>query len=74
MSQLQEGGEGAEWCGAFSRGGAREGGGYLGGALTGSVALPVEVLAASFAFAGRPVVGGVDRALQVDPRPRGDDL
>lgn len=54
--------------GGASRGGARGGAWVPGwGALTGSVALPVEVLAASFAFAGRPVVGGVDRALQVDP-------
>lgn len=53
--------------GAFSRGGARGGAQVPGGALTGSVALPVEVLAASFAFAGRAIVGGVNRALQVDP-------
>lgn len=43
--------------------------GYLGGALTGSEALPVEVLAAGFAFAGGEVVGGIDGPLQVHPAP-----
>lgn len=38
-------------------------------ALTGSETLPVEVLAAGFAFAGGQVVGGVDGPLQVHPAP-----
>lgn len=58
----------------FSTGGLEDGRGYLGRNLTGSVAFPVEVLAASFAFAGWPIVRGVNRALQVDPRPCRDDL
>lgn len=60
MSQLKEGGEVAEWTGLLAGAGLEKGHRYLGGALTGSVALPVEVLAASFAFAGRPVVGGIN--------------
>lgn len=40
---------------------------YLGGALTGSEAFPVEVLAPGFAFAGGQVVGWVNGALQVHP-------
>lgn len=52
------------WAGLEGCRGCR---GYLGGALTGSEALPVEILAASFAFTGGHVVGGVDRALQVRP-------
>lgn len=53
--------------GALRGAGLEEGHGYLGGALTGSVSLPVEVLAAS--FAGLPIVGGFNRALQIDSGP-----
>lgn len=41
--------------------------GYLGRTLTGSEALPVEILAASFALSGGQVIGCVNGSFQVHP-------